>query len=130
MLAALANFFVKIGIGSIAAKIADAYLAKQTAATEQERIAAEARIRTLEAKRDVLATEGWSRINAIMRAVLTVPVAVLLAKVFIYDKALGQWSGGSTDALSPELWWTVRTVIGFYFLSEAAERVTRIVKRR
>ncbi len=39
-----------------------------------------------------------------------------------FDKALGQWTQGRTDALSPELWQVVMVVVGFYFLYEAFKR--------
>lgn len=120
MLAAFGSFLLKIGIGSITSKIADAYLAKQNATTDREKIAADERIRTLEAKRAVMVAEAGSRINAIMRAALAAPVAVILWKIFIYDKALGQWTHGTTDALSPELWNVVMVVVGFYFIYETA----------
>ena len=47
MLALIFGFFAKIGIGTIATKIADAYTAKQNATTDREKIAADERIKTL-----------------------------------------------------------------------------------
>jgi hypothetical protein len=126
MFAWLAN----LGIGSIADRIASAYEAREKAKTDKERIAADERIKGLEARRDVLVAEAGNRVNTWMRAALAMPVAIVLWKVFVYDKAFGQWTHGATDALSPELWQVVIVVIGFYFLADAASTVTRIVQRR
>lgn len=100
------------------------------AATEQERIASQERVATLQARRDALIAEaGVSRANMIVRAVMAMPVAIVLWKILVWDKALGQWTGGHTDSLSPELWNVVSVVMGFYFLYEGAIGVTRIMKR-
>ncbi len=114
-------------ISSISGDIANAKIAALEAGTDQERIAAEERARALEARRDVMIAEAASgnRINTFMRAALTFPVVVLLAKILIWDKALGELTGGTTDPLSPELWQVVMVVIGFYFLYETARAVVR-----
>ena len=130
MLAVIAGWLAKVGIGTIANRLASAYEAHERAKTHTEKIAAEERIKTLEARRDVIVAESGNRINVWMRAMLAMPVAVILWKVLVYDKALGQWTNGVTDALSPELWRVVMTVISFYFIAEAASAVTRIVKRK
>ena len=101
---------------------ATAYEAKQRAQTDKEKIAADERIKTLEAKRDVLVAEGGSRLNAVMRAGFGIPPMIYLGKLYLFDKVLG-W--GTTDPLSPELWNVLWTVVGFYFLDQIAGRVTR-----
>jgi hypothetical protein len=52
-------------------------------------------------------------------------VSILIGKVLVWDKALGQWTGGRTDALDPNLWQVVMVVLGFYFLSETVSRVLK-----
>jgi hypothetical protein len=130
MLAGIAAWLAKVGIGTIANRLAAAYEAREKAKSDKEKIAADERIKTLQARRDVLIAEAGNRVNGWMRAALAMPVAIILWKVFVYDKALGQWTQGTTDALSPELWHVVMIVIGFYFLADAASTVTRIVKRK
>jgi hypothetical protein len=130
MLTGIAGWLAKIGIGTIANRLAAAYEAREKAKIDKERIAADERIKTLAARRDVMVAEATNRVNGWMRAALALPVAIILWKVFVFDKALGQWTHGSTDALSPELWQVVMIVIGFYFLADAASTVTRIVKRK
>lgn len=126
MLSLILGFLAKIGIGTIATKIAAAYEAKQTAQTDQAKIAADQRIRTLEARRDVMIAEGHFPINAAIRALIAVGPALYLSRIFIIDKVFGL---GATDNLSPELWNVVTYVLGFYFLVEGAATVTRIIRR-
>jgi hypothetical protein len=96
---------------------------------ESDRIASQERIVALQAKRDVmLAESGASRINAIIRACIGGSVAFVLAKIFVWDKALGDYTGGHTDPLDPNLWSVVMATIGFYFLYEGAVNATRIIK--
>jgi Holin of 3TMs, for gene-transfer release len=130
MLAGIAAWLANVGIGTIANRLAAAYEAREKAKTDKQKIAADERIKALQARRDVLVAEAASRINSWMRSALALPVAIILWKVFVYDKALGQWTHGTTDALSPELWQVVTIVIGFYFLADVASTVTRIVKRK
>lgn len=122
MLTTIFGFLAKIGIGSIADRIASAYEAKQKATTDREKVAADERIKTLEARRDVLVAESGSRINSLIRILFALPPAVYLAKIFVYDKVLG-W--GVTDPLSDELEQILWVVIGFFFLQSTAERFRR-----
>lgn len=120
------SFLASLGIGTIARQIASAYEARERAKTDSARIAADERIKTLEAKRDVLVAEGGSRINSYIRALFALPVAVYYAKLFVWDKVLGL---GATDPLSPALMDFAMIVVGFYFLADTAATVTRIIKR-
>lgn len=108
----------------IAKDIADARVALANATTEQERIKAEERVRRLEQQRGVLEAEAKEnvKVNAYTRTFLAAPVGFFLWKVLIYDKALGQWTGGKTDPLSPELWLIVGGIVGFYFLNDLASK--------
>jgi hypothetical protein len=117
-------------VSTISKAVADARIAAINAKTQEERIAAEERVKTLEARRDVLIAEaGVSKANMLMRTLIAAPVAILFWKIFVYDKALGQWTQGTTDALSAELWQVVMVVTGFYFLYEGAVGITRLIKR-
>lgn len=99
------------------------------AKTDQQKIASQERINSLQAKRDVMIAEsGASKLNAFVRACLAAPVAIVLGKIYVFDKAFGQWTGGHTDALDPNLWNVITATIAFYFLYEGAVNVTRIAK--
>lgn len=94
-----------------------------------DQIASQEKIATLQAQRDVMIAEsGSSKLNGIIRAMIGGSAAFLLLKLFVYDKALGQWTGGHTDALDANLWTVVTATISFYFLYEGAVNATRIIK--
>ena len=113
-------------VRDITKSISEQKIALINAGTEKERIQVQQNIAELEAQRDVLVAEGrTSNANIYMRIGLALPVCVVLWKIFVWDKAFGQWTGGHTDALGEDLWWTIRIVLGFYFLFE----VTKIWKR-
>lgn len=128
-------------VNTLTSRIADARIAAINAKTQEERIAAEERQKSLEMQRDVLvqslqsraglqqAEAGVSIANIITRTFLAAPVGIVLWKIFVWDKAFGQWTGGRTDALSGELWQVITAVIGFYFLYEGAVGITRLIKR-
>lgn len=116
------------------------------AKTDQDKIASQERINALQARRDVLVAEsGRSNFNAIVRGLIGLCVAGVLAKILIWDKAIGSLAGCSgklanleqnliscskytTDALDGNLWGVITAVIGFYFLYEAATNTARIIK--
>lgn len=116
-------------INGITNAISNTKIAALNATTEQDKIAAEATVETLQARRDVMVAEaGGSKINGIMRFFIAVGPAVLLTKVYIWDKALGDYTGGHTDPLDPNLWGVITAVVGFYFLYDASTTVARIIK--
>jgi hypothetical protein len=99
------------------------------AQNSSDKIASDERIAQLTAQRDVMIAESsTSKLNGIIRAIIGGSAAFVLAKLLVYDKALGQWTGGHTDALDPNLWYVVTATIGFYFLYEGAVNATRIIK--
>lgn len=116
-------------IGGITSAISNEKIAALSATTDQQRIQSQETIASLQAKRDVLVAEsGSSKINAIVRACIGGSVAFVLCKIFVWDKALGDYTGGHTDALDPNLWQVVMATIGFYFLYEGAVNTARIIK--
>lgn len=109
-------------ISRIVGKIADAKVAHANAETDKERIAAQERVKTLEARRDVLVAESRSPINSMIRAAFALPFVIYNAKLVLWDKVLGL---GATDGLSPELFQVEIACIGFYFLHDMAARWKR-----
>ena len=116
-------------VAKITNSITDSRLQTMRAQTDQERIAAEERTKALESRRDVLIAESGSRINRMIRAAIALGPTIYLLKIFIWDKVFQSITHGTTDPLDANLWAVVTAVLGFYFLSEAAINVTRIVKR-
>lgn len=116
-------------INGITNAIANAEIAKMNATTDQDRIAAQATIDTLNARRDVMVAESaHSNINGVMRFLIAIGPATYLTKIFVYDKVLGFFTDGRTDPLDSNLWAVVTAVVGFYFLYDASTTVARIIK--
>lgn len=109
-------------VSRILGKIADARVEHAKAQTDQERIKANERIETLQARRDVLIAESGTRINGFIRAGFALPFVAYNIKLIVWDKMLG-W--GVTDGLSAELFQVELACIGFYFLYDIAARLKR-----
>ncbi len=112
-------------IESITKAIAQAQVEKARAQTDKEKIAADERIRTLSAKRDVLVAESADRVNRTVRALMALPIVIYLWKVIVFDKVFGQWLQWATDPLSQDLTYIMLVVIGFYFVDSIASRWKR-----
>jgi hypothetical protein len=109
-------------LNAIVKGLSDAYVARQNAQTDQDRIAADERIKALEARRNVLIAESGTRINSLIRAGFAFPFVVYNAKLVLWDKVLAL---GSTDSLSAELFQIELACIGFYFLYDITARLKR-----
>lgn len=109
-------------ISKITNKIIDLRIQQANAETERQRIQAGEEVSKLQAQRDVLVAESGSKINALIRILFAAPCAIYINKLIVYDKVLG-W--GSTDDLSPNLWWLLLTVVGFYFVQSIASIIKR-----
>lgn len=130
-------------INGVTAALSNAKIAAITATTQAEQIAAQERVSTLQARRDVLIAEAGSgsRLNLIIRSVIAIGPASVLLKIFLWDKVIGSIVGCSqaakgtcgiftTDALDANLWTVITVVLGFYFVSEVSVGVTRIIKNK
>ena len=129
MLAFLGTLFGLLipAVDRIGGKIADAKVAQANAITDQERIAAEERVKTLEARRDVLVADTANGgLASWIRPLFALPFVVYLWKLVIWDKVL---SLGVTDPLSQELDDIMMMIIGAYFLGRTVEKAVRIMKR-
>jgi hypothetical protein len=123
-------------INHITDAIGNEKIAVLKAQTEEDKIAAQERVNSLTLKRDLMIAEAaTSKLNIRMRFALAACVLVIIAKIFVWDKAVGPFFGCVgrlsaeaaaachmfvTDPLDDNLWHVVMVVIGFYFLSEAA----------
>lgn len=128
-------------INGITKALSDAKIAAINATTAQEKIIADERVFTLQARRDVMIAEAGSgsRLNLIIRSVLAIGPASVILKLFLWDKVIGSLVGCSqavkgtcgiftTDTLDANMWTVITVVLGFYFVSEVTIGVTRIVK--
>ena len=106
-------------LGRIANRLQRAYEAKLRAQNDRERIAAEVRIKQLEAQQRVLLAEQKSRLTRWIRPAFALPFIIYDFKIVVWDKVLGL---GTTDPLSPEFWQLQMIVFGAYFLTRPFER--------
>lgn len=129
-------------INHITDAISNEKIAGLNATTQQEQIASGERVKTLEARRDLMIAEaGTSRLNIIVRSVMAIGPGSVLLKLLLWDKVIGSFVGCSghtvagtcgtflTDPLDDNQWKIVMIVVSFYFLYEGAMGVTRLLKR-
>ena len=101
------------------------------ATTEQERIAAQERVKSLEIQRDALAKEKESPWSTVARLAILSPFVIWLWSSVAYDKVLcNWWFGGdvprcSTPQLSDWQYSLFLIAVGFYFVTS----VTKAIKR-
>lgn len=65
-----------------------------------------------------------------VRPLLALPVIILIWKLLVWDKALGQWTHGSTDSLSDQVWWYCTTVTVAYFGGRTLEKITNTIWKK
>lgn len=107
-----------LGLGptveAITKSIADTKIAQAQAATDQERIHADERIKMLEAQRDALVEESkQSKWPIILQVYGAAGPLTYVNKVLIWDKCLKL---GSTDPADVNVWYIIGVVYGFLFL--------------
>lgn len=97
------------------------YVAKLQAGNDQDRIVAdmvarEAELQKVqaEAQAKIIVAEQGNWITRSIRPLMALPVVVLVWKLLIWDLALGEWTGGSTDRLSEQAFWLVTTIVAAY----------------
>jgi len=108
-------------------QLTDAYVKRaelqHRADTDREKMANDLKIKTLEARMEVMVKEPPFGMNSIVRALAIAPAIIYIWKLIVWDKVLNL---GATDDLSPELWTLVALMYGFYFLGE----VVLLMKRK
>lgn len=118
-------------VNAITAAISNEKIAALTATTQQDQIAANERVATLQQQRDVLiADSAHSKLDLYIRSAIAIGPTGYLLKIFLWDKVLGSLTHGTTDPLDLNLWQVVMVVLGFYFLSATSATVARIVANR
>lgn len=111
-------------INGITQAISNEKIAALNAKTDQDRIAAEERVTSLQAQRDVLiADAAHSNWDIYERAFIATPVGLLLWKLFVYDDMLG-W-GTTNIPNSSYQWYVILAVVGFYFVNSLGSMFKR-----
>lgn len=116
-------------ISTITNAIANEKIALLKAQTEEDKVASQERINTLEAKRAaLLADSQHSSLDMWVRAGFSIGPAAYITKIFLWDKALQSLTHGSTEPVTPDQWQVMMAVVGFYFIYSGAVSVARIFK--
>jgi len=111
---------------AIARELADAYIQKQNAQTEQKRIEADVKISQLEARQRAL-TEGEPfSLSKIVQALWAAPFIIYTWKLIVWDKVLKY---GTTDPLGQFELRIGMIIVGFYFLQVSGGYLIRRIKR-
>lgn len=71
----------------------------------------------------LLTVEQGNWITRSIRPLLALPVVILAWKLLVWDKALGQWTNGTTEALSDQIWWYCTTVTIAYMGGRTLEKI-------
>jgi len=79
--------------------------------------------REAEVNAETVRAEQGNWVTRSIRPLLALPVIILVWKLLVYDKALGQWTQGHTDGLSDQIWWYCTTVTIAYFGGRTVEKV-------
>ena len=79
--------------------------------------------REAEVNAEVIKVEQGNWFTRWVRPMLAAPVVILMWKLLVYDKALGQWTNGTTDSLSDQIWWYCTTVTIAYMGGRTIEKV-------
>lgn len=129
-------------INHVTDAIANERIAGLNATTDQERIKSSERVKSLEAKRDLMIAEAaTSRLNIYIRSMIALGPGSVILKLNLWDKVIGSLAGCSgpqpagtcgifnTDPLDDNQWKIIMIVVGFYFLYEGAIGVTKLIKR-
>lgn len=76
-----------------------------------------------EVNASIIIAEQGNWVTRSIRPLLGLPAAILTWKILVWDLALGQWTNGSTDKLSPQAFWLLTTIIIAYMGGRSAENI-------
>lgn len=95
-----------------------------------EAVAAQALLndrRAAELDAQMVTAEQGHFLTRLPRPAMGMAITFLVWKLFVYDKALGQWTGGHTDPLSTEMWDLAKVIVYSYFGTRSIEKVADTV---
>lgn len=122
--------------GPLLGKLVDAYKLKLDSKTKGDTLAVDLAAKEIAGEIEqrrietaLLVSEQGRWYTACIRPLMALPFIVFTWKVVVWDKVLGHWTSGSTDAIDPNMWSVFLTVVGAYFGGRTIEKVARIFKR-
>lgn len=133
MWAVMARALAHLLGGPLVKGLAEAYRAQLDAANTRERIAADAALKSIEARIEaekqaatVIIAEQGRWYTAMIRPLLALPVIVYLWKVIVWDKVLGL---GSTDPITGTVAEWTGLIVTTYVGGRTIEKVAQILRR-
>lgn len=116
--------------GPFAKAAVAAYKAKLDAGNTHERIAADVVEREIaldereaEVNASVVIAEQGNWVTRSIRPIFGLAAGILTWKILVWDLALGEWTHGSTDRLSPQAYWLLTTIVIAYMGGRSVETV-------
>jgi hypothetical protein len=109
-----------IGIRGITQELVEAKVKVSDAKTEQEKIAAQERVDTLSARKEIILQGQKDKAERWIRIIWAVPFIIYTWKLVVWDKIL---QFGTTDPLSPTLEYIMWTILGAYFLDATIKKI-------
>ena len=79
--------------------------------------------REAEVNASVVIAEQGNWVTRSIRPIFGLAAGILTWKILVWDLALGGWTGGSTDKLSPQAYWLLTTIVIAYMGGRSAEKV-------
>jgi len=112
--------FLGLGLKALTSEIVDAKVKAIDAKTEQEKIAAQERVDTLTARKEIILQGQKDKAERWIRIIWAVPFIIYTWKLVVWDKILQL---GATDPLSPTLEYIMWTILGAYFLDATIKKI-------
>jgi len=109
-----------LGIREITKELVEAKVRVLDAKTEQERIAAQERVDTLNARKEIILQSQKDKVERWIRVIWAIPFIIYTWKLVVWDKIFGL---GVTDPLSPTLEYIMWTILGAYFLDATIKKI-------
>ncbi|MCR9239672.1 MAG: 3TM-type holin [Alphaproteobacteria bacterium] len=122
MIARIIGWITGGALDRIGGHLKDAYIARQRAESDEQKLEADLRIRQLETQQNVLIAEQGNWVTRWIRPAIAFPFVAYLWKVVLWDKVFAL---GATDPLSTELAEIMMVMIGAYFLTRPFEKFIR-----
>jgi hypothetical protein len=122
MLGAILRWVTGGGLSGIASQLRQAQKDRLDASNDKARLAADERVKSLQAQMLAQTSGEASWLPKAVRAVWTLPFVIYTAKVIVWDKVLG-W--GVTDGLGSYERSIGMIIVGFYFLDATIGKIRR-----
>lgn len=118
MIASIISWLASGGIAAIGKELRQARLDQLNADNTESRIAADVRVKELEARQSIILAAQSDRFERWVRIGFALPFLIYINKLVLFDKVLGL---GTTDPLSPMLTEAMWVVLGGFFILSTAK---------